>query len=62
MEITIQKAILCAVAGDPGMIQDIPAIIVKDKDARQEKAMLLSRILQGAVHDMGDGVLIVVKH
>lgn len=53
---------MCAVAGDPGMIQDIPAIIVKDKDARQEKAMLLSRILQGAVHDMGDGVLIVVKH
>ncbi|HHY18013.1 MAG TPA: hypothetical protein GX524_08035 [Firmicutes bacterium] len=62
MEITIQKAILCAVTDDPAKIQDIPAFIVKSKKIRQEKAMTLSRILQGAVHDTGDGVLIVVKH
>lgn len=62
MEIVIQKVILCAVVNDFSKIQDIPAFIAKDEDSRQEKAMLLSRILQGAVHDIGNGVLIVVKH
>jgi len=62
LEITINKVILCAVTDDCAKIQGIPAFIVKSEAALQERAMLLSRILQGAVHDMGDGVLIVVKH
>jgi len=62
LEIVIQKAILCAVVNDFSKVRDIPAFIATDENTRQEKAMLLSRILQGAVHDIGDGVLIVVKH
>ncbi|HHW17991.1 MAG TPA: hypothetical protein GXX30_03700 [Firmicutes bacterium] len=62
MEVTIQKVILCAVADGPGKVAGVPTFYARDEESRQKKALYLSRILQGAVHDLGDGVLIVVKH
>lgn len=62
LEITIQKYILCAVVQDPSKVLGLPCFVAKDEDSAQKKALYLSRILQGAVHDLGDGVLIVVKH
>lgn len=62
MEITIQKAVLCAITDDLAKVSGVPAFLARDDEARQVKARYLSRILQGAVHDLGDGVLIVVKH
>ncbi|HHY75151.1 MAG TPA: hypothetical protein GX500_00040 [Firmicutes bacterium] len=62
MEVTIQKAILAAVVDDPSKVSGVPTFVAKDDASRQNKALYLSRILQGAVHDLGDGVLIVVKH
>ncbi len=62
LEVTIQKAILAAVTDDLSRVSGVPAFVAKDDDSRQKKALYLSRILQGAVHDLGDGVLIVVKH
>jgi len=62
LEITIQKFILCAVAKEPGKVSGVPLFVAEDEESRQKKALYLSRILQGAVHDLGDGVLIVVKH
>jgi hypothetical protein len=62
LEITFGGIILCALTDDGEKIRDIPAFIVKDEAARQEKARLLSRILKAAVHDVGDDVLIVVRH
>jgi hypothetical protein len=62
LEVTFSGIILCAVTDDGAKIQAIPAFVVRDEAARQEKARLLSRILKGAVHDLGDGVLIVVRH
>jgi len=62
LEITIQKFILCAVTDKPDKVFGLPTFIAKDQEARQKKALYLSRILQGVVHDLGDGVLVVVKH
>lgn len=62
LEITISGMILCAVTDDGAKMNGIPAFIMKSEAARQEKARLLSRILKGAVHDVGDGVLIVVRY
>jgi hypothetical protein len=62
MEVTIQKAVMCAVTDDLAKVAGVPAFLANDDEARQKKATYLSRILQGAVHDLGDGVLIVVKH
>ncbi|MGI6642765.1 MAG: capping complex subunit for YIEGIA [Bacillota bacterium] len=62
MEVTIQKAVLCAVTDDLAKVAGVPAFVASDEESRQKKARYLSRILQGAVHDLGDGVLIVVKH
>lgn len=62
MEVTIQKAILAAITDDLAKVSGVPAFLAGDEQSRQKKALYLSRILQGAVHDLGDGVLIVVKH
>ncbi|NLA60676.1 MAG: hypothetical protein GX863_06190 [Firmicutes bacterium] len=62
MEVTIQKVVLAAITDDLSKVSGVPAFLAKDDASRQTKAMYLSRILQGAVHDLGDGVLIVVKH
>ncbi len=62
MEITIQKTVLCAITDDFAKVAGVPVFIARDEQARQQKARYLGRILQGAVHDLGDGVLIVVKH
>lgn len=47
---------------DLAKVAGVPAFLAKDDQSRQKKALYLSRILAGAVHDLGDGVLIVVKH
>jgi hypothetical protein len=62
LEITLQKIILCVVAGDHGKVNGVPVFIGENEEIRQSKAKYLSRILQGAVHDLGDGILVVVKH
>ncbi|HHW27892.1 MAG TPA: hypothetical protein GXX23_11255 [Firmicutes bacterium] len=62
MEVTIQKAVLCAVSDDLGKVAGLPVFLAGDDASRQEKARYLARILQATVHDLGDGVLIVVKH
>jgi hypothetical protein len=53
---------MCAVTDDLSKVAGVPAFLAKDDRSRQKKALYLSRILAGAVHDLGDGVLIVVKH
>lgn len=62
MEVTIQKSVLCAVTDDLSKVAGVPAFLATDDLSRQDKAGYLGRILQAAVHDLGDGVLIVVKH
>ena len=62
MEVTIQKAVLCAVSDDLQKVCGVPVFLARDDASRQQKARYLARILQASVHDLGDGVLIVVKH
>ena len=62
MEITVQKVVLCAVTDDFKKVAGVPVFQASTEDSRQEKAQYLSRILEGVVHNLGDGVLIVVKH
>ncbi len=62
MEITIRKAVLCAVTDDLYKVAGLPVFVAKDEESRQLKAGYLGSILGGVVHDLGDNVLIVVKH
>jgi hypothetical protein len=62
VEVTIQKAVLCAVTDDLSKVAGVPAFLATDDPSRQDKARYLARILQASVHDLGDGILIVVKH
>jgi len=62
MEVTVQKAVLAIITDDPKKASGAPTFVVPDEPKRQHVARVLSRILQGQVHDLGDGMLIVVKH
>lgn len=62
MEVTVQKAVLAIVTDDPRKAWGAPTFVAADEARRQYVAGVLSRILQGQVHDLGDGILIVVKH
>ncbi len=62
MEVTIQKTVLAIITDDSKKASGAPTFVVADESRRQHVAMVLSRILQGQVHDLGDGMLIVVKH
>ncbi len=62
MEVTLQKVVLCAVTDDLSKLSGVPAFLALSNEERQKKALRLGRILEGVVHDLGDGVLIVVKH
>ncbi|MBE3519984.1 MAG: hypothetical protein IMW97_06750 [Firmicutes bacterium] len=62
VEVTIQKTVLAIVTDDPRKASGAPTFVVPDESRRQHVATILSRILQGQVHDLGDGMLIVVRH
>jgi len=41
---------------------DIPIFIAQDQDEKVQIAIYLSRSLDAAVHDLGNGVYYIVKH
>lgn len=63
MEITIAKMILAAVttAGDR-RVEGCPVFNAADEAEAAEMCLVLSRVLEGVAHDMGNGVYIIVKH
>lgn len=62
MEVTVQKVILAIVTDDPAKASGAPTFVAREEERRQYLATVLSRILQGQAHDLGEGILIVVKH
>ncbi len=39
-----------------------PIFFVEDKEEMEEVSMLLARLTLGMVHDLGNGVKIIIKH
>ncbi|KJS22523.1 MAG: hypothetical protein VR72_05645 [Clostridiaceae bacterium BRH_c20a] len=63
MEIAIKEQILAVVTEYPEKVQgNFGIFITKNDQETQHLALLLSRILKAMVHDLENGVYIIVKH
>lgn len=61
MELT--SAVLAVIAQDPQIVSGGAPIFIASSQAEQEKiALYLSKILKGMIHELGNGVMIIVNH
>lgn len=40
----------------------VPVFLVENKEEQEKLALLLSRILKGMVHDLENGIYIIIRH
>jgi hypothetical protein len=64
MELSISKYILAVITQDPGLVQGggTPVFIARDLADQDRIATYLARITEGVVHDLENGLYILVKH
>lgn len=63
MEVTVAKVILAAITRDPSLVGGgVPIFLARTADEQDRIAKYLSRITEGVVHDLENGVYILVKH
>lgn len=62
MDVSINNLILAAVARDTGTVAGVPLFVATSAGEQQRIAAYLARILNGMVHDLENGVLVVVRH
>jgi predicted FMN-binding regulatory protein PaiB len=61
-QVNINNLILAAVVRDTGLAAGVPLFLARNAEEQQKIAAYLARILNGMVHDLENGVLIVVRH
>jgi len=62
-EIALTKCILAAVCTEPDKVGGAcPVFFAASPEEQQKTSMLLARIMGGIVHDLENGVYIIVKH
>lgn len=63
MDIKLEDYILAAVSSDPDKVKGNCPLFVAGDAAEQERiSLLLARILGGVVHDLENGVYVIVRH
>lgn len=64
METSVTKFILAVVTMDPSLVNGggAPVFRVPDRAAQDRVAKYIARITEGVVHDLENGVYIIVKH
>ncbi|MGI6112768.1 MAG: capping complex subunit for YIEGIA [Mahellales bacterium] len=64
MEIQLTKQIIAIVTLDKEKVYagSAPIFVAENEDEQQRIAMYITRITFGMVHDLGNGILIIVKH
>jgi hypothetical protein len=63
MEVAIKDGILAVVTAYPEKVRGNVAVFITENDQESEHvALLLSRVLMAMVHDLENGVYIIVKH
>ncbi len=64
MELSISKYILAVITQDPGLVRGggTPVFLARDQAEQDRIATYLARITEGVVHDLENGVYILVKH
>jgi len=59
----LKKVILAVITQNPQLVGGgAPVFIASSRDEQERIALYLSRILNGMIHDLGNGVLLIVNH
>lgn len=59
----LSKVILAVITQDPQLVNGgAPIFIASSQEEQQRIALYLSRVLDGMVHDLGNGVFVIVNH
>jgi len=59
----LKKVILAVIAQDSQLVfGGAPVFIASSQEEQEKIALYLSRILNGMIHDVGNGVLVIVNH
>ncbi|HZK34951.1 MAG TPA: hypothetical protein VFD33_06550 [Bacillota bacterium] len=64
MDITITKAILAIITNRPEKVgnSSVPTFICDNEEERDRVAFNLSKLTDSVIHDLGNGVLVAVRH
>lgn len=63
MDVDVKREIVAVITLAPESVAGgVPIFLAKDKEERDQLASSLSVILRGAVHDLNNGTLVLVKH
>ncbi|SMB94435.1 hypothetical protein SAMN00017405_0207 [Desulfonispora thiosulfatigenes DSM 11270] len=63
MEVALTEQILAIITLDKDKVNgNVPTFFVNDENEAEHTSLLLSKVLKGMVHDLENGVFIIVKH
>ncbi|MGB4563734.1 MAG: hypothetical protein WBJ00_02995 [Dethiobacteria bacterium] len=64
METSLSKYILAIITREAGLVSGggAPVFMARDKEEQEKIALYLTRITGGVIHDLENGVYILVKH
>ncbi|NLY39583.1 MAG: hypothetical protein GX044_09840 [Firmicutes bacterium] len=64
MKQSLTKFILAIITQDPGLVAGggAPVFIARDRNEQDRIALYLARVTEGVVHDLENGVYVLVKH
>ncbi len=64
MDVGIKNSILAIVTTNKDRVSSstVPVFFVDDSEQQEYMSLLISKITMGMVHDLGDGVYVIVKH
>jgi hypothetical protein len=64
VETSLSKSILAVILQDPALVRGggAPVFIARDLNEQDRIANTLARITEGVVHDLENGVYILVRH
>lgn len=63
MDVGINEYTLAIITMDKNIVSaNIPIFYVENKEQLEKKSLMISKCMQGMVHDIGDNTFIVVKH
>ncbi|NPV26325.1 MAG: hypothetical protein HPY81_02465 [Firmicutes bacterium] len=63
MEVLIKDQLQAVVTREPHLVGgSVPVFIARDEEEQERLALYLSRILGGNVHDLENGVYLIVRH
>lgn len=58
-----KETVLAAITLDHELVKEgAPIFLARDRAEQEKLALYLSRILNGGIHDLENGVMIIVRH